>query len=61
MKYEISIEIERTITIGNQSAKVLEVENDDNVIEIKANEIANETDYKTVKKLKNKEQKNVGI
>jgi hypothetical protein len=61
MKYEISIEIERTITIGNQSAKVLEVENDDNVIEIKAKEITNKTDYKTVKKLKNKEQKNVGI
>jgi hypothetical protein len=61
MKYEINIEIERTTIIGNHSAKVPETENDDDVIDIKATKIVNETDKKSVKKLKNKEQKNVGI
>jgi hypothetical protein len=59
MKYEISIEIERTTIIGNYSPNTSDKAGD--VIEVKAKEIANETDCKTVKKLKNKEQKNVGI
>jgi hypothetical protein len=59
MKYEINIEIERTTIIGNYSPDTSDKDGD--VIEVTAKELPSETDSKTVKKLKNKEQKNVGI
>ncbi len=60
MKYEINIEIERTTIIVNQQPNTSNVEEHNEAIEIEAKEIANETDCKTVKKLKNKEQKICG-
>jgi hypothetical protein len=59
MKYEINIEIERTTIIGNYSPNTSDKDGD--VIEVTAKELPSETDCKTNKKLKNKEQNNVGI
>jgi hypothetical protein len=58
MKYEISIEIERTTISGHYSPKTSEVEKNNYIIEVEARELPNKTDIKllTNPKLRKKMQ-----
>jgi hypothetical protein len=58
MKYEINIEIERTTIIGNHTPNTSETQTNNDVIEVTAKELPNETGFKIIEKPENKEQKN---